>query len=217
MNKAIGVAARLEQASPVVLVPNPPSPTPAGHRGRRIWLIAGILALVVLIASRRCLVALRHSGRHALHSHAGDARCGDASGNRDRHRQPGADDDRRILCVRRHPGALLRLQHASEADQVCAKIDPRPYQSVVDQNKANLDRQKRSWKRTRPISPIPAQLRPQRPVGADQRGLRMQLTSPRALDQAQAQIGVDEASDQQREARSRPRRSISATPISFRR
>ena len=39
---------------------------------------------------------------------------------------------------RRNPEPLLRLQHTGESGQVCAKIDPRPYQATFDQYSGQL-------------------------------------------------------------------------------
>lgn len=86
--------------------------------------------------------------------------------------------------------------------QVCAKIDPRPYQTVVDQNAANLAMAKAQLIKDK-ANLAYAQL-------AYERNLRLAQTnaiskdtldiSKNALDQAQAQIGLNEASIQQREA-----------------
>ena len=98
----------------MVLVPNPPPTAPAAPRSRKIWLIAGLLSLAVLAADRRRLVARHRRSTRQLHHRAGHARRRHARGDRHRHGQPSADDHRWIVCLRRHPAALLRLQHASE-------------------------------------------------------------------------------------------------------
>ena len=57
--------------------------------------------------------------------------------------------------------------------QICAKIDPRPYQSVVDQNKANLDMAKAQLEKDKASARLrTAQLRPQRAAGGNQRGFQ---------------------------------------------
>ena len=202
MNKAIGVAARLEQASPVVLVPNPPSPTPAGHRGRRISLIAGILALVVLIASG---VAWWLSGTQgavryttAPVTRGAVTRAVTATGT--------VNPVLTIIVGSYVSGVIQELfcDYNTEVkrDQVCAKIDPRPYQSVVDQNKANLAQAKAQLEKDKANFAY-TQLNYDRNVRLAQTNAVSKDAvdiAKNALDQARAQIGVDEASIQQRQA-----------------
>ena len=44
----------------------------------------------------------------------------------------------RNLCLGHDRGPQLRLQHPGPQGQLCAKIDPKPYQVVVDQDQADL-------------------------------------------------------------------------------
>jgi HlyD family secretion protein len=86
--------------------------------------------------------------------------------------------------------------------QICAKIDPRPYQTVVDQNKANLAQAQAQLAKDQANLDY-AQLN-------YDRNARLAKTnaiskdaldnSKNALDQAQAQIGVDQAAIAQRQA-----------------
>lgn len=86
--------------------------------------------------------------------------------------------------------------------QVCAKIDPRPYQTVVDQNRANLAvaqaqlaKDKANLAYAQVTFDRNARLAETNAVSKDA------LDNARsALDQAQAQIGVDEATIKQRQA-----------------
>ena len=86
--------------------------------------------------------------------------------------------------------------------QVCAKIDPRPYQTVVDQNRANLvvaqaqlAKDKANLSYAQVNYERNARLAKTNAVSKDA------VDSARsALDQAQAQIGVDEATIKQRQA-----------------
>ncbi len=85
--------------------------------------------------------------------------------------------------------------------QICAKIDPRPYQTVVDQNKANLavakaqlDKDKANLIYTKANSERLAQLSKTQAVSQDQAD-----SSKNAYDQAVAQIVFDEATIQQRQ------------------
>ncbi|MCX7297162.1 MAG: efflux RND transporter periplasmic adaptor subunit, partial [Hyphomicrobiales bacterium] len=86
--------------------------------------------------------------------------------------------------------------------QVCAKIDPRPYQSVVDQNAANLtqakaqlEKDKASFTYARLNYDRSSRLAQTNAVSKDTLDLAKNV-----LDQAQAQIGVDEAAILQRQA-----------------
>src|SRR5690606_35961707 len=86
--------------------------------------------------------------------------------------------------------------------QICAKIDPRPYQSVVDQNSANLAVAKAQLEKDKATLAYAERVY--------QRNLQLSRTnaiSRDALDnaiserdQARAQIGIDEATIEQRAA-----------------
>ncbi len=86
--------------------------------------------------------------------------------------------------------------------QVCAKIDPRPYQSAVDQAVANLGQAKAQLEKDRAIFEYAR-------IVYD-RNLRLAKTdavskdavdnAKSAMDGAQAQVGVDQATIKQREA-----------------
>jgi HlyD family secretion protein len=86
--------------------------------------------------------------------------------------------------------------------QVCARIDPRPFQSQVDQNKANLDVAKAQLDKDN-ASLTYAQLNYQR---NEQLAKRQAVTqdvadsAKSAQDQAQAQVAVDQATIEQRQA-----------------
>ncbi len=86
--------------------------------------------------------------------------------------------------------------------QICAKIDPRPYQTIVDQNKANLavakaqlEKDRANLVYTKANSERLAQLSKTQAVSQDQAD-----SSKNAHDQATAQIVFDEATIQQRQA-----------------
>ncbi len=86
--------------------------------------------------------------------------------------------------------------------QVCAKIDPRPYQAVVDQNKANLAIAKAQLEKDK-AALIYAKLTYDRNARLVQTNAVSQdvVDSARSIyDQAQAQIVFDEATIQQRQA-----------------
>jgi HlyD family secretion protein len=86
--------------------------------------------------------------------------------------------------------------------QVCAKIDPRPYQAVVDQNKANLAIAKAQLEKDK-AALVYAKLTYDRDVRLVQTNAVSQdvVDSAKSIyDQAQAQIVFDEATIQQRQA-----------------
>ncbi len=86
--------------------------------------------------------------------------------------------------------------------QICAKIDPRPYQSLVDQAKANLAQAQAQVAKDQANFDY-AQLNYDRNARLSQTNAISKDTldnSKNALDQAQAQIGVDQAVIAQRQA-----------------
>lgn len=86
--------------------------------------------------------------------------------------------------------------------QVCAKIDPRPYQSVVDQNRANLAVSKAQLTKDQANFDY-AEINYGRNARLAQTNAISKDTldvARNALDQARAQIGVDEATIMQRQA-----------------
>ena len=86
--------------------------------------------------------------------------------------------------------------------QVCAKIDPRPYQSVVEQSKANLAVAQAQLEKDK-ASLNYAKLTNERYSRLVQTGAATQDAADNAkslYDQALAQIGLDEATIQQRQA-----------------
>jgi HlyD family secretion protein len=86
--------------------------------------------------------------------------------------------------------------------QICAKIDPRPYQTVVDQNKANLNAAKAELEKDK-ASLAYAELFYERMSGLAKTNAVSKDSLDNAknlLDQARAQVGVDEAVIVQRAA-----------------
>jgi HlyD family secretion protein len=101
--------------------------------------------------------------------------------------------------------------------QVCAKIDPRPYQTVVDQNKANLAVAKAQLEKDK-ASLTYARLSFER----DEKLVRTNAVSQDAVDnarsnydQAQARLHSTRRPSSSARPRSMPRRSISITPTSY--
>ncbi len=86
--------------------------------------------------------------------------------------------------------------------QVCAKIDPRPYQTIVDQNAANLLQAKAQLEKTKATLEYARLVyeRNAKLVKTDAVSKDAVDNARSAMNQAQAQIGVDEATIKQREA-----------------
>jgi len=91
---------------------------------------------------------------------------------------------------------------AVKKGQLCAKIDPRPYQSVVDQDRANVNAAIAQQQKDETALQY-AQLTYQRNLELSQRGIVPQDTadqSKTAADQAQAQVNLDKTTVTQRQA-----------------
>lgn len=89
-----------------------------------------------------------------------------------------------------------------KAGQLCAKIDPRPYQVIYDQAAANLVSSQAQLTKDQ-ANLTYAKLNFGRDAGLQKKGIVSQDAldnDKNALDQASAQIGVDEATIKQREA-----------------
>lgn len=138
MNKPASLGARSESVAPVVLRPKVPPTAPAVPRFKKIWAIAGGLALVGLAIVG---IAWWLSGTGGAVNYTTAAvtrgavtRTVTATGT--------VNPVLTIIVGTYVSGVIQDLQcdynTQVKKGQVCAKIDPRPYQTVVDQNKANL-------------------------------------------------------------------------------
>ena len=89
-----------------------------------------------------------------------------------------------------------------KAGQVCAKIDPRPYQSLVDQTKANLDVAKAQLDKDKALLTYTKINVARRDwlVARDSETKDVADLARSAYDQAQAQIGLDQATIEQHQA-----------------
>src|ERR1035441_2499890 len=139
MNKPVAIdTARIEPAAPVVLVPKPPAATPASPRFRKTWLIAGLLSLAVLavigVAWWLATAEAPVNYTTAPVSRGAVTRAVTATGT--------VNPVLTIIVGAYDSGVIQDLQcdynTQVKKGQICAKIDTRPYQTVVDQNKANL-------------------------------------------------------------------------------
>ncbi len=86
--------------------------------------------------------------------------------------------------------------------QVCATIDPRPYQTVVDQNKANLDVAKAQLEKDKAnLAYVQLNYDRNAKLAVTNAVSKDTLDNAKnALDQAKAQLGLDEATIEQRQA-----------------
>ncbi len=199
MNKPVGTgSARIEPAAPVVLVPKPPPVVPAAPvspRIRKSWLIAGLLSLAVLaVVGVVWWLATAEATVHyttAPVTRGAVTRAVTATGT--------VNPVLTIIVGTYVSGVILDLScdynTQVKRGQICAKIDPRPYQTVVDQNKANLTAAKAQVEKSK-VSLIYAQLTYDRMARLGQTNAVSKDAVDNAknlLDQARAQVGVDEA------------------------
>ena len=198
MNKPIEVT-KLTSARPVTLAPVAAAARP---RARRSWLVAGLVAsaLTAAIAAVWWYATAEAPVRYTAVAVTRGAvtRTVSATGT--------VNPVLTIIVGSYVSGTITDIQcdynTQVKKGQVCAKIDPRPYQTVVDQNKANLEvakaqleKDKASLAYARLTYERNAQLVKSNAVSKDSVD-----NAKSALDQAQAQVGVDEATIDQREA-----------------
>jgi HlyD family secretion protein len=204
MNKPLAAeAARPEQ--PVVLVPPPlpqPQPVPVRPRWRKPWLIAGLLSLAVIaaVAAVWWFASANGTVRYttAAVTRGAVTRTVTSTGT--------VNPVLTIIVGSYVSGVIQELScdynTQVKVGQVCAKIDPRPYQTVVDQNRANLDVAKAQLEKDNATLAY-AQLTYDRNARLAQTNAvsKDALDNARStLDQAKAQIGVDQATIEQRQA-----------------
>ncbi len=202
MNKPIGVGgAKVEPVTPLVLVPKPAAAPSAASRSRKLWWI-GVAALAV--AAGVTVVWWLNSGNAGVRyttaavTRGAVTRAVTATGT--------VNPVLTIIVGSYVSGVILDLQcdynTQVKQGQTCATIDPRPYQSVVDQNKANLEVAKAQLDKDKAALAY-AQLNYDRNARLAATNAVSKDTldnSQNALDQAQAQISVDEATIEQRGA-----------------
>jgi HlyD family secretion protein len=198
---AVANATRAETATPVVLVPKPQAPTPPS-RPQRFWIAAALAAVVVTAAA---FAVWRYAGTESTVQYStapvtrGDVtRAVTATGT---------VNPVLTIIVGSYVSGVIKEIHCDyntevKVGQVCAEIDPAPYQTVVDQNRANLAVARAQLEKDK-ANLAYAQLNYERNARLAQTNAvsRDALDNARnALDQATAQIGVDQATIQQREA-----------------
>lgn len=203
MNKPVAIdTARIEPVAPVVLVPKPPPIVPAGPRFRKPWLIGGLLSLALLavIGVAWWLATAEAPVRYttALVTRGAVTRAVTATGT--------VNPVLTIIVGAYDSGVIQDLQcdynTQVKKGQICATIDPRPYQTVVDQNKANLavakaqlEKDKANLAYTKLGLDRAAKLVQTKAVSQDTYD-----NAKSTYDQALATITFDEATIQQRQA-----------------
>ena len=195
-------AARSTEPAPIVLVPKPQPSPPAGRGRRKPWLIAGLLSLAVLAAAG---ITWWYAGT------GGQVRFVTAAVTRGPVTRAvtatGTVNPVLTIIVGSYVSGVIKdvfcdYNTQVKQGQVCAKIDPRPYQTIVDQNKANLAQARAQLEKDKATLAY-AELNYQRNARLAQTNAISKDAFDNAksvLDQARAQIGVDEAAIQQREA-----------------
>jgi HlyD family secretion protein len=198
-------AAHPEAPAPIVLVPKPKRPKrskSAKSRAGMRWAIAGVLVLV-LIAAAGATWWYAGSGGAVRYVTAPVAR-GDVTRAVS---ATGTVNPVLTILVGSYVSGVIQEIHCDfntqvKKGQICAKIDPRPYQSVVDQNAANLAVAKAQLEKDKATLAYAERVY--------QRNLQLSKTNAiskdaldnaqSARDQARAQIGIDEATIEQRAA-----------------
>jgi HlyD family secretion protein len=190
-----------EAPSKLVAFPVTP-PTKPKPRSRKFWLIAGLLSLLVVAAVAATWWALdeRSTVRYVTATVAKGAvtRTVTSTGT--------VNPELTIIVGTYVSGVIQELfcdyNTQVKKGQVCAKIDPRPYQSVVDENRANLGVAKAQLEKDQANLTYAklalgrsATLLPTHAVSQD-----VYDNAKSVYDQALAQITFDEATIQQRQA-----------------
>lgn len=202
MNQPVATSAtRAEAASPVALVPKPQAPAPH-PRPRRLWIVT-VLAIVLLSAA--AFAAWRYAGSNDTVAYNTQAVT---RGNVVRTvTATGTVNPVLTIIVGSYVSGVIKEIHCDyntevKVGEVCARIDPAPYQTVVDQNRANLAVARAQLEKDK-AGLAYAQLNYERNARLAQSNAVSKdvLDNARnALDQAIAQIGVDQATIQQRQA-----------------
>lgn len=194
--------ARGDAPAPVTLVPKPaPPPEPPKPRTRRAWLAGSLFVLAAIAA----VVAWQWSGSgaSAQYTEAAVTR-GDITRTVT---ATGTVNPVLTIIVGSYVSGVIKEIHCDyntrvTQGQICAKIDPSPYQTVVDQNKANLSMARAQLEKAK-ANLAYVQLNYERNARLAQTNAISKDTldiARNALDQAGAQIRVDEATIEQRQA-----------------
>ena len=187
------------EAKPAAVAPSPPPRSPAP---RRIWRLAAFVLLLVLIGAGVAWYMLRQAPTvryvTAPVTRGTVARMVTATGT--------VNPVLTIVVGSYVSGVITQLScdfnTQVKTGQICAKIDPRPYQAVVDQAKANLavaTAELAKGKANLAYTDLNNQ-RNQQLLKEDSVSKDAADQAKNAFNQAQAQVGLDTASIQQYQA-----------------
>jgi HlyD family secretion protein len=197
-----------QPGAPSKLVPFPVTPpmvappTKPKLRSKKYWLIAGLLSLLVVAAVAVTWWAL--DGRSTVHYVTASVAKGAVIRTVT---STGTVNPELTIIVGTAVSGIIKELNCDyntlvKKGQVCAKIDPRPYQSVVDENRANLAVAKAQLEKDQAnliyaklALGRAATLLPTHAVSQDAYD-----SAKSTYDQALAQITFDEATIQQRQA-----------------
>ena len=203
MSNPVGIGVpRVEQPAPVVLMPKSPTLPAALSRFRRLWPIGAVLT-VTLLGIGGGIWWLSSADGTINYTTAAVAR-GEVTRTVT---ATGTVNPVLTIIVGSYVSGVIQEINCDyntkvSKGQVCAKIDPRPYQSVVDQNAANLTQAKAQLVKDKANFDY-TQLNYDRNARLAQTSAISKDTldiARNALDQARAQVGVDEAAILQRQA-----------------
>jgi HlyD family secretion protein len=203
MNKPVEIhPVRTLTPAPLALVPTPQPAPPVASRIRKSWLI-GSLSSLAAIAAVGVVWWLSSAGGTVQYTTAAVTRGAiiravTATGT--------VNPVLTIIVGTYVSGVIQELScdynTQVKTGQTCAKIDPRPYQTVVDQNKANVNSAKAQLNKDK-ANLVYAKLTYDRMAGLAKTNAvsKDSLDNAKNLyDQAGAQVGVDEATIAQHEA-----------------
>ncbi len=203
MSKPVALgAARAEPLAPVTLVPKPEQPAPTRSHLGSPWIIGGasVLTIIVAVGLVWWLSGSNGAVRYttAPVTRGAVTRAVVATGT--------VNPVLTIIVGSYVSGVIQNLtcDYNTEVKQgqICAQIDQRPYQTVVDQNRANLNVAKAQLEKDK-ANLAYAQLNYDRNARLAQTNAVSKDTldiAKNGLDQARSQIGVDQATIEQRQA-----------------
>jgi HlyD family secretion protein len=203
MNKPVEISSvRAETPAPMILVPKPQPAAPAVSVIRKYRLVGSLLSLAAIAAVAAVWWLSSSNGTvqytTAPVTRGAITRAVTATGT--------VNPVLTIIVGTYVSGVIQDLScdynTQVKTGQICAKIDPRPYQTVVDQNNANLIAAHAQLNKDK-ASLVYAKLTYDRMAGLAKTNAvsKDSLDNAKNLyDQASAQVGVDEASIAQRQA-----------------
>jgi HlyD family secretion protein len=188
--------------APAQLVPLPSASVPGRRRLGKRWLIGGIIALIILASSVASWWALRARG--VVHYATAAVTRGAISHTVT---ATGTVNPVLTIIVGTYVSGVIQELYCDyntkvKKGQICAKIDPRPYQMLVDQDQANLAAAKAQLEKDK-ANLAYAKLSYERNVWLVEHNFVSEDTRDNAkslYSQARAQVELDKATIEQRRA-----------------